>query len=182
MATYKATIIGNGLAESKEKKTPSIHIMLKAEFDLETKEAVDKTFYADLWLSENAKQNTINTLRAIGFEGNSIAELNTPCLVGYEVEVSTYWEDYNGRQYEKVNFINAIGSFAKRGMKPIEDSKAKSLASRYDSLFLNTKPIAKPSINMNAVNAANAATNASQSAGAPAAPNYNTAADEDLPF
>ena len=94
----------------------------------------------------------------------------------------TYWEDYNGKQYEKVNFINAIGSFAKRGVKPIEDSKAKSLASRYDSLFRNTKPTAKPSINMNAVNAANAATNASQSAGAPAAPNYNTAADDDLPF
>lgn len=179
MATYKATILGNGLAESKEKKTPSIHIMLKAEFNLETKEAVDKTFYADLWLSEKAKDRSVETLRAIGFEGNSIAELNTPCLVGYEVEISTYFEDYNGNSYEKVNFINAVGSFEKRGVKPLDDSITRSLSARYDSLFRSKKATAKPSINK----AAHAAANAPQSANtAPTAPGFESVDEDGLPF
>lgn len=178
MATYKATIIGNGLAESKEKKTPSVHLMLKAEFNLETKEAVDKTFYADLWLSDKAKEHTVDTLRAIGFEGNSIAELNTPCLVGYEVEISTYLEEYNGNTYEKVNFVNAIGSYEKRGVKPLDDNITKGLSARYDSLFRNKKATAKPSINRNAQAAATAPQNAQN----PTAPNFSSGADEDLPF
>lgn len=179
MATYKATIIGNGLAESKEKKTPSVHLMLKAEFNLETKEAVDKTFYADLWLSDKAKERTVDTLRAIGFEGNSIAELNAPCLVGYEVEISTYFEDYNGNSYEKVNFVNAVGSFEKRGVKPLDDNITMGLSARYDSLFRNKKATAKPSINKNVVNAASTPQNTQ----APSAPNFGNEEDDGgLPF
>lgn len=173
MATYKGTITGNGLAESKEKKTPSVHLQIKAEINLETKEGVDKTFYADLWLSDKAKERTVDTLRAIGFEGNSIAELNTPCLVGYEVEISTYFDDYNGK--EKVNFVNAIGSFAKRGVKPLDDNITRGLSARYDSLFRNKKATAKPSINK-------AAATAPQNAQNPTAPNLSSCAEDDLPF
>lgn len=174
MATYKATIIGNGLAESKEKKTPSIHLQLKAEFNLETKESVDKTLYADLWLSDKAKDNTVKTLRDIGFEGTSIAELNTPCLVGYEVEITTYDEEYKGQMREKVNFVNAVGSYEKRGVKPLDDSITRSLSARYDSLFRNTKATNKPSINKSAT-APQVAPTAPTSFG-------NDNPDEDLPW
>jgi len=188
MATYKAIIIGNGLAESKEKHTPSVRLQLKTLVNLETKQYVERTFYADLWLSDNAKDRTVDTLRAIGYEGNSIAELNTPCLVGYEVEVSTLMDEYNGNMTEKVNFVNAVGSFAKRGVKPLDENVTRNLASRYDSLFRNKKPTAKPVINMEAVknaqvqqNAKNAPQNAYSAHGAPNAPTFNSQED-DLPF
>lgn len=197
MPNYKATIIGNGLQESKTKKTPSIHLQVRCDIDLEKNEHCDKVLYADLWLSDNAQKHTIDTLRAIGYDGG-FAELNTPVLVGYEVEITTFFEDYNGKSYEKVNFVNAVGSFANRGVKPLDENVARGLSARYEAMFRNTKATNKPSINQNVNNqGANAPAtapannnpysyrnNANQaSPTAPGAPNAPTSEELDgLPF
>ena len=139
MANYSATITGHGLAVSKEKRTPSVKLSLKAHNDLDSGEACDKTFYADLWLSDNAAERTARTLRAIGWNGMDAAELNDgQTLVGIEVEISTEFEDYNGESREKVKFVNEAGNFAKRGVKPLDDNAARAIVSKFNALLKNT--------------------------------------------
>ena len=45
-----------------KKHTPSVKLSLKAHTDLDTGASVDKTFYADLWLSDKCIDRTCATL------------------------------------------------------------------------------------------------------------------------
>ena len=190
MANYHAVILSNALAFSKEKGTPSVKLQIKTKTNLDNGLPVEKILYADLWLSENAKTRTIETLRAIGFAGNDITELNYPCLVGYEVEISTSFDDYKGNSYEKIDFVNEVGSFNNRGLKSIDDAAAKKLAASLNSVLRNSKNVGKahisPNANRSAAPAAAAPNPYSRNAAAtsaPAAPMAeNPAFDDGLPF
>ena len=140
MANYSATITGHGFAESKNTHTPSIKFALKATYDLDAQQPVDKTFYADLWLSDKAIENTCRTLREIGFNSDNMADLNdSQLMVGTVVEITTEWEDYNYNSYEKVKFMNAAGNYARRGVKPMDSTQAKKLAAKYNSALKNAQ-------------------------------------------
>ena len=140
MANYSAVILSTALAESKEKHTPSVRLQLHATTKLETEEEVDKNFIADLWLSDKAVERTIKTLRDLGFQGSSMADLNFPeAMQGLLCEISTEMVEYNGETSEKVKFINKPGSFANRGLKAASDDVAKSIAQRYDAALRTGK-------------------------------------------
>lgn len=140
MPNYTATITGHGFAESKNSHTPSIKFSLKATFDLDAQQPVDKTFYNDLWLSDKAIENTCKTLREIGFNSDNMADLNDSSLmVGTEIEISTEFEEYNGNEYEKVRFMNKAGSYANRGIKPMDTNQAKRLAAKYNQALKNAQ-------------------------------------------
>lgn len=140
MANYSAVILSTALAESKEKHTPSVRLQLHATQKLETEEEVDKNFIADLWLSDKAVERTIKTLRDLGFQGSSMADLNFPeAMQGLMCEISTEMVEYNGETSEKVKFINKPGSFANRGLKAASDDVAKSIAQRYDAALRTGK-------------------------------------------
>lgn len=139
MPNYTGTIIANALQQSKVKGTPYVALQVLADTNLDTGEAVQRTFVASLWLTESAKVHTVETLRAIGFTGQSFYDLNNPCLEGLRVEISTDFEsDQTGdRTYEKVSFVNAPGHYASRGIKPCSDAMARSIASSYDACLRN---------------------------------------------
>lgn len=170
MANYSGIITSHGLAESKNNKTPSVKLCIKATTCLDDGNAVDKTFYADLWLTDNSAQNTIKTLRNIGWQGMDFATLNGGNdLEGVEVEISTEWEDYNDESREKVRFVNAPGHFASRGVKAMDANQAKAVVAKYNALFRNSpKPAAT-------------AQKPAQKAGRVDAAQY-ASPDEDLPF
>ena len=106
MANYSGTITSHGLAESKNNHTPSVKLCIKATTCLDDGNACDKTFYADLWLTDNSAQNTIKTLRDIGWQGMDFSTLNGGNdLEGVEVEITTEVETYEGNDYEKVRFV-----------------------------------------------------------------------------
>ena len=98
MANYSGTITSHGLAGVQEQ--PHAHrskLCIKATTCLDDGNAVDKTFYADLWLTDNSAQNTIKTLRDIGWQGMDFATLNDGNdLEGVEVEITTEVETYGG--------------------------------------------------------------------------------------
>ena len=145
MANYSATITGHGFAESKNTHTPSIKFALKATYDLDAQQPVDKTFYADLWLSDKAIENTCKTLRDIGFNSDNMQDLNdSGVMVGVEVEITTEDDEYNGQVREKVKFMNASGSFAKRGVKPMDSNQAKALAAKYNMALKNAQKKGAP--------------------------------------
>lgn len=175
MKNYSGYIKSHALANSREKGTPSVKLCIVAECDLDTGEAVQKTFYADLWLSEKAKVNTVKTLRAIGFCGDSFVELNGNCLEGAQVEISTDNEFYNGQDYEKVRFVNEPGHFANRGLKPCDDSTARGIAAKYDAVLRSTA-------SQNAQQQKPAARPQAPTINRPDMAMRNSAADDDLPF
>lgn len=140
MANYAGVIKSNTLAESKQKHTPSVRLLITVNRNLDTGEPVDRQFYADLWLGDKAVDKTVKTLREIGWNGMSFNELNdTSALAGIEVEVSTSMEEWNGNQYEKASFVNPKGSYENRGLKSCSDDTARSIAHRYDAVLRGGK-------------------------------------------
>lgn len=138
MANYSGTITSHGLAESKNNHTPSVKLCIKATTCLDDGSAVDKTFYADLWLTDNSAQNTIKTLRDIGWQGMDFATLNGGNdLEGVEVEITTEVETYEGNDYEKVRFVNKPGHFANRGVKAMDANQARAVVAKYNALLKN---------------------------------------------
>ena len=138
MANYSGIITSHGLAESKNNHTPSVKLCIKATTCLDDGNACDKTFYADLWLTDNSAQNTIKTLRDIGWQGMDFATLNGGNdLEGFEVEITTEVETYEGNDYEKVRFVNKPGHFASRGVKAMDANQAKVVVAKYNALLKN---------------------------------------------
>lgn len=139
MANYAGIITSHALAESKNNHTPSVKLCIKAETCLDNNETADKTFYADLWLTDNSAQNTIKTLRSIGWQGMDFAELNGGnVLEGLAVEITTEVETYEGNDYEKVRFVNAPGHFANRGVKAMDANQAKAVVAKYNAMLKNS--------------------------------------------
>lgn len=137
---YAARIISTALAESKEKHTPSVKMLVQAYKCLDSGEACEKRFYADLWLGDRTIEHSVKTLREIGFQGQSLVDLNYPdTLKDVEIEISTEIVEYNGQNQEKVKFVNPAGSFANRGIKACSDDVARNIAHRYDSVLRGGK-------------------------------------------
>ena len=170
MANYSGTITSHGRAESKNNHTPSVKLCIKATTCLDDGNACDKTFYADLWLTDNSAQNTIKTLRDIGWQGMDFSTLNGGNdLEGVEVEITTEVETYEGNDYEKVRFVNKPGHFANRGVKAMDANQAKAVVAKYNALLRNSpKPTAT-------------AQKPAQKAGRVDAAQY-ASPDEDFPF
>lgn len=140
MANYAATIVSTSLAESKEKHTPSVRIMVMTTRDLDNDTEVQKKFVADLWLSEKTAEKTVQTLRDLGFTGQTLIDLNFPdTMAGLECEISTEMSEYNGQTSEKVKFVNKPGSFANRGLRSASDDMARSISQRYDAVLRTGK-------------------------------------------
>lgn len=142
MANYAGTIIAHALSESKENHTPSIKLQIQVFEDLETKRPAEGVYTADLWLTEKAAERSMATLRALGYDADTLEPLNndgsTGIMVGTHCEIKTKQEEYNGKTYEKVEYVNAPGSFANRGVKSCDESQARRIAARYDAILRNT--------------------------------------------
>lgn len=144
MANYTAEIVSTALGESKEKHTPFVRLQLQTITRLEDNQEIVQGFIADLWLSDKAVERTVKTLRELGFEGQTLADLNYPeTMKGLLCEISTEFVEYNGESKEKVKFVNRPGSFASRGLRSCPDDMAKSIASRFDAC-LRTGKFHKP--------------------------------------
>jgi len=140
MANYSAEIVSTSLAESKEKHTPSVRVQLKTIRNLDTDTDVERQFITDLWLSDNAVERTVKTLRDIGFQGSSMMDLNYPeTMAGLMCEISTEMQEYNGNTQERVKFVNKTGSFASRGLRSAPEDMARSIAQRYDACLRSGK-------------------------------------------
>lgn len=140
MANYAATIVSTSLAESKEKHTPSVRMMVMTTRNLDDDTEVQKKFVADLWLSEKTAEKTVQTLRDLGFTGQTLIDLNFPdTMAGLECEISTEMSEYNGQTSEKVRFVNKPGSFANRGLRSASDDMARSISQRYDAVLRTGK-------------------------------------------
>ena len=141
MANYLARITDTAIVESKNSKTPSVKLSLDILNDLDTgAEIMGRRIYADLWLTEKTIDNTAKTLAEIGCPCENFEDLNfgNP-MGGIEVEISTDFEEYNGKEYEKVAFVNPVGHYANRGMKRADDSVAKQVSKKFNAVLKAAK-------------------------------------------
>lgn len=168
--TYAAVVTANAL-QTTQNGTDSVAIQFQATNNLTANEECDKKFIANLWITPNAVENTIKTLREVfDYKGNSFVPLNDPsCLLGKECEISVEYEEYNGELRAKVRWINKAGSFSARRIKPVADQVANSIGARFDAYFKqgSTRP---------------AANNPYSASNRNAPPSYAPTGDDDLPF
>lgn len=140
MANYSAEIIGTALGESKEKRTPFVAMQVRTIKCLDTDEEKELKFTATLWLSDKAVERTVKTLRELGFDGQTLIDLNLPdTMAGLMCEITTKTEEYNGKTEERVAFVNKPGSFANRGLRSCSEDMAKSISARFDACLRSGK-------------------------------------------
>lgn len=134
MNVYHAKVTSNALALSKNTGTPFVEIQVRTTHDVHTGEVHETTLTGSLWLTDKTAENTIKTLDYVfGWAGNSMQELNAPVLVGTECEIVVEDEEYNGRTTRKIQFFNRPGEGGARQVKPLEESAARSVSSRFDA-------------------------------------------------
>jgi len=105
---YDVTVKGAGIARSKNKDTP--YVFLECETDS------GERITAERWLTESEveagkktqRQRTINELRmAFGF--NDDFHTLKEQVVGKRCSITVEMQEYNGKEYAKVAWVNALG-------------------------------------------------------------------------
>lgn len=109
VSNAKARAIDWGFGESKNKKTP--YLWVKFEFvDLED-DGQSLDIVHQFYLTDNTIENVLRDLERMGWAGKSIAELdksneNFFDLGRKEVFLTTEMQEYEGKHYPKVLWIN----------------------------------------------------------------------------
>jgi hypothetical protein len=105
MREIKAVVVDAYLAESEQKKTPSIKIVCEPLSEQE-RGLVGEKVYTDLWLSDAALEKTLARFEEVF--GSRITDFAAACetVKGKQVGLSMEEEEYNGKLYWKVKFIN----------------------------------------------------------------------------
>lgn len=126
-------IIDNFIAVIGKKETACV--VLVVQFDDGDK------MNARLFLTAASAKRTADTLRDIGWRGNSFADLNEAVLCGLKVNCTIGdQEDMDGNPitnkdgvpYREIKFVNAI---SENRLKKVEQVKAENIASHFDYLI-----------------------------------------------
>lgn len=108
---YLAEVIDHYLGETPKSHTPSIKFQFHVLSNLaHPKEPVDATIYGDLWLTDGAVDNTVETLYgALNWKGEKFTELDhTDVLVNQECILVIENETWEGKTRPKVQYINNV--------------------------------------------------------------------------
>lgn len=116
--TYRAKALEWVLAEIGEKNTPAVSI----EFGFLDPELGKITW--DGWLTEKAADRTIESLRYCGWQGEDLSDLHG--LDANEVDLVIEAEEYEGRTYPKVKWVNRAGGLSHK--TPLTGDKARFFA------------------------------------------------------
>jgi len=139
--TFDAVVEEHGIGESKHSGTPQVIVKFST---------VTPSGHDSIWgyfpLTERAAQYTVDKLRAMGFTGNNIEEINDgQCMRGNGCSITVTHEKYNGKLYPRVQFVNAAGE---RQAREIKRSKAAAAKARmFNALLHKTPSKAMPPVN-----------------------------------
>lgn len=118
--TYPAKVVESGLSTSKN-GTDQINVRFNTEHG-----SVGGFFF----LTDKAAEWTMKKLAAMGFTGDSLADLNNGAIDGNECVVVVKHEEYNGEVKAKVDGVFKVGG---GGVKKEEGAAAN--AKRFDALW-----------------------------------------------
>jgi len=119
------------LIESKEKKTPGVEILFRAS-DEDGGGEIRHT----LWLTGGALPYSVKSLRATGWQGDDLSELSS---VGAKLcQLVIEGEEYNGRVYPRVKYINpneSVGGGG-AGQEKMSDAAKRQFAAKMKGLVI----------------------------------------------
>lgn len=122
---FLAVVLGNTLAHSKDKHTPSVKIKCRCLHPVDDPSATSNSFtiYGDLWLTYKCAERTVKTLSEVfNWKGNYITDFNNPILVGKKCELVIEYEEYKGEMKPSILFFNRAG-----GMQQLEPDDLQKL-------------------------------------------------------
>lgn len=135
----KGTYVGRAcaweLTSSKNTKTEEMLV----KFSLEDGSYV----YWDGWLTGRAWQRTVEALKACGWDGVSIEEMEG--MGTKEVELVLEEEEYEGTVRTKVKWVNAIGGGQMRVARPMEGDERRRFLAKMQARLGHTGPAKKAS-------------------------------------
>lgn len=151
---YKDVTAGTKTARAKaarfiKAKTGSLGIEIVFEFKEPSTEGMETLNWVG-WLSEKAISNTMDTLvNVLGFNGDDSVDANgvlsNPNALDWRKELSIVveLEEYNGKSYPKIKWVNNMGGSAYANIAP-ETIKGAIVASGFKAAFLAAKQQSKP--------------------------------------
>lgn len=110
------------LGTSRVKGTPQVQVPLELENG--------RKIVWNGYLTEGAAEFTIKALKFLGFKEKSLSKLDGANLEN-EVSVTLDYEEYDGKQRLRVQWINPIGMAS----GPISEGEKKALCKQFDSLL-----------------------------------------------
>jgi hypothetical protein len=138
--TFQAVVEDHGIGESKNTGTPQVIV----KFATSTEGGQDE-IWGYFALTDKAAQYTVEKVRAMGFTGNDIEQLNDgQCCVGNPCSVTVEHEEYNGKVRAKVAFVNPPGDGEAREIKRSKAAGAK--ARMFNALLHKTPCSAMPNV------------------------------------
>ncbi len=144
--TFKAVVADWGVSKSKERQTPSVNV----EFSVDVEGNLESITWFG-YLTEAAKDRTIETLYKLGFNGDLFglaAGRQSSCLDGgKEVILTISLEMYNGEPKYKVKWVNLPGE--SHGIPKLESSEGLSVLQQFKADFLRLKPKEQPTQSKN---------------------------------
>lgn len=123
--------------ESAKKKTPLVSVMFEVIRGPASGERVKwQGYFTD---NDEATDRTIQSLRACGFTGDDLAAFIEQ-IVEQEVQIVVENEEYKGRHYPKVQWVNAVNTGVKVENQ-MKDSELRKFAARFKSKVKAAAPI-----------------------------------------
>ena len=118
--TYRGRAITSTakLIRSKNKNTPGIEVVI----DMGPQGTMTWTG----WITGGATEFTIRSMRAMGWQGDDLADLST--LGTKECEVVVVEEEYKGNYYPKIAFINELGGRGNASSQEMTDAERRAFA------------------------------------------------------
>jgi hypothetical protein len=132
--TCRAVARSWALGESKSGK-PFVAVTYECLTGTNTGESITCQHY----LSPGALERTIKALRASGWAGSSVRDLAG--MGSLEVEIVIELEEYEGKKYPRVRWVNAPGASA---IKPIDAGRLQVLDAEVARMAARVPPLAKP--------------------------------------
>lgn len=149
--TFLCEVVEHCLAESDQKKTPSVKIKVSLLENVGTKEYANGELYVDLWLTDSSFERTMKTLtETLGWDGSDLSDLNTSnCLAGKRAWAVVEEESFDGRDgtmksANKIKWLNPVGGG--RVIEKMDSEFAKSLSEKLKGKILSYRqnnPVAK---------------------------------------
>lgn len=129
MPEYHAIVHENAI-QTTQNGTPSVAIKVRTDDG--------KFFIGHLWLTEKAAKRTMETLRNVFFfTGDSLNDLREPILSGRQCQITTEFEEYNGKSYEKISFFNPVGGGG-QSLKAVDEMALASISAKFDAMLIGT--------------------------------------------
>lgn len=117
--TFTATVVS---ADFYYTKNGNEAVAIGLQIDNDNPEVAGEVVSWRGFFTEKALKQTIKSLRTIGWEGNDLSTIDK--TIGHRVSVVVEMEEFEGKQYPRVQWINPLGGMSINNAMGASEKKA----------------------------------------------------------